>query len=174
MIALGPARTFSEQVPARLSGARHLLVCAVVALLLGCQQSAPVEPVGAPPASPVSQLKDQGDALAVRGDYAGAAAKYQAAVDRAPTDVSLRFALGTALSHLNRRRDTIEQFHFVVGHGQQGSPEVQTARHWLARAGDPAETVTFSSPSANEEPAAAGSASTSDTSSAASPPATSD
>lgn len=165
----------SEQIPATLAGARHLLVCVAVALLLGCQQSAPVGPTDAPPASPAAQLKDQGEALAARGDYAGAAAKYQAAVDREPTDVSLRFALGTVLSHLNRPKDTAEQFRFVVDHGQPDSREVQTARHWLVRAGELADTVSFSSSSADdEEPAPASSVPASNTSSGTSRPARTD
>ena len=123
----------------------------VVALLVGCQQSPPSGPVPAP-AGPTStqQLRDEADALTARGDYAAAVVKYQAAVTSEPSDVSLRFALGTALSYLNLRQETAEQFRFVVAHGQPDSAEVQAARRWLVEAGDLAETVTFA-PSTGEE-----------------------
>jgi|SRR5712692_5049773 len=124
-----------------------------VALLLGCQQSPPSDSITTPASAPTSrQLKDQGDVLVARGDYVAAATKYEAAVDQDPADVSLRFALGTALSHMNRREGTAKEFRFVLEHGRPDSPEVQAARRWLVRAGELAPTATFS-PSANEEPA---------------------
>lgn len=131
---------------------RRLLTGVVVALLVGCQQSPPSGPVPAP-AGPTStqQLRDEADALTARGDYAAAAVKYQAAVISEPSDVSLRFVLGSVLSHLDRRQETAEQFRFVVAHGQPESPEVQAARRWLVEAGDLGETLTFV-PSAGEEP----------------------
>jgi len=131
--------------------AKRLLMGVVVTLLVGCQQSPPSGPVPGP-TGPTStqQLRDEADSLTARGDYAAAVAKYQAAVTRESRDVSLRFALGTALSHLDRRQETAEQFRFVMDHGQPDSPEVQAARRWLVEAGDLGETVTFA-PSAGEE-----------------------
>mgnify|MGYP001598435521 CR=1 FL=1 len=43
------------------------------------------------------RLKAEGDALAARGEYEAAAVKYQAAANQEPEDVSIRFALGSAL-----------------------------------------------------------------------------
>ncbi len=103
---------------------------------------APLEPRLAPPAP---SLLQQADALAALGDYERAAEKYRAAVEREPDDVSLRFALGSALSHVGRQEETVEQFRLVVMRGDPGLAEVQTARRWLVRAGVLAEPVVFAS-----------------------------
>ena len=155
-------RTLLGQIGGKHTSTRRLLAGMTLALLLGCQQSPPSGPVNAPPQSLTSQLQEEGDALAARGDYAAAAVKYQAAVSREPDDVSLHFALGVALSHLNRREETIEQFRWVVTRGVPGSPEVQAARRWLVDAGELGETVTLASsaPSPTPEPPAAESPST--------------
>jgi tetratricopeptide (TPR) repeat protein len=87
------------------------------------------------------QLREEADALAARGDYQAALAKYQAAVKQDPDDVSLRFALGTALSHLGRRQETVAEFGFVVSRGNPNSPEFQAAQRWLISAGELAETA---------------------------------
>lgn len=72
--------------------------------------------------------------LARRGDYTGAVEKYRDALRATPDDVALRFALGSALSQLDRHRETTEQFRWVVAHGAPGQPEVAMARQWLAAA----------------------------------------
>ena len=117
----------------------RLLVAAAFALVLagGCQQPQPPAPAaGAPTKGPLTaQLKAEGDALMARGDYERAVVKYLAAVNQEPKDVSLRFALGVALSNLDRREETIEQFRFVAINGAPGSNEVKLAREWLAKAG---------------------------------------
>ena len=120
---------------------RRLAVVFSVALFLGCQQSPAPGP--APVGSLTVRLKAEGDALAGRGDYERAALKYQQAANQEPDDVSIRFALGSALSHLNRREETVEQFRFVVARGKPDSTEVQAARRWLVAAGEAAEAVTF-------------------------------
>ena len=89
------------------------------------------------------RLKAEGDALAARGDYEAAAVKYQAAANQQPEDVSIRFALGSALSHLGRREETIQQFSFVVARGKPDSAEARAARRWLVAAGEVAESVAF-------------------------------
>lgn len=99
------------------------------------------------------RLKAEGDALAARGDYEGAALKYQQAANQEPEDVSIRFALGSALSHLNRREETVEQFRFVVAQGKPDSPEVQAARRWLIAAGETPPDVSFEPPPPQSEPA---------------------
>ncbi len=115
---------------------RPLLLWAAVALLLGCQQSPMPPAVKAPLGNSASELKAQGDGLATVGDYKGAMAKYQAALNLEPDEISLHFALGVALSHLNRREETVEQFRWVVTRGSPDSPEVQVARYWLVKAGE--------------------------------------
>ena len=113
---------------------RVLAAGAALALLAGCQQSPPPAPTAV--VGPLTaQLKAEGDALAVKGDYEGAVVKYMAAVNQAPNDVALRFALAVALSHLDRRDETIEHFRFVASRGAPGSQEVAMARDWLAKAG---------------------------------------
>lgn len=92
----------------------------------------PVEPSLAPLGP---SLGRQADELAALGDYEAAVPKYRAALEREPGDVSLRFALGAALSHLGRRQETAEQFQWVVGMGDPASSEVEIARGWLVRAG---------------------------------------
>ena len=120
---------------------RRLPVVALIALLLGCQQSPAPGPEKEPLGSSSVQLREEADALAARGDYQAAVVKYQAAVNREPDDVSLRFALGTVLSHLGRRQETVEQFRFVVSRGNPDSPEFQAAQRWLVSAGELAETA---------------------------------
>ena len=97
------------------------------------------------------QLTEEGDRLAARGKYAAAVVKYQAAVNQEPTDLSFRYALGVALSHLGRRQETVEQFRWVVSRGEPGSPEVQVARRWLAAAGELDVPVTFTPSTASME-----------------------
>jgi tetratricopeptide (TPR) repeat protein len=105
------------------------------------------------------RLKAEGDALAARGDYEAAAVKYQAAANQVPEDVAIRFALGSAFSHLGRREETVEQFRFVVARGKPDSTEVQAARRWLIAAGELGEAVSFApstqaTPSASPAPSA--------------------
>ena len=131
---------------------RRLAIIALVALFLGCQQSPAPGP--APVGSLTVRLKAEGDALAARGDYEGAALKYQQAANQEPEDVSIRFALGSALSHLNRREETVEQFRFVVARGKPDSPEVQAALRWLIAAGENPSDVSFEPPPSESAPVA--------------------
>lgn len=128
-----------------------LSVVATLVLLGGCQQSAAPPPASRTPiGSLTTQLRAQGDALAARGDYQAAVVKYLAAVNQEPSDVSLRFALAVALSHLDRRDEATEHFRFVASRGMAGSAEVDMARDWLARAGALAGSI----PSPRVEPPA--------------------
>lgn len=131
---------------------RRLLFAIAVALLVGCQQSAPVAPAQVPVGSLTSQLKAEGDQLAARGEYEAAVVKYQAAVRQEPGDGTFWFALGTALSHLGRRDETIDAFRRVVELGGPESQEVQVARQWLVKAGALGEWLSFVSPSGESEP----------------------
>ena len=124
---------------------RRLLLAAAVVFLLGCQQSPTPGPAQAPVGSLTLQLKDEGDALAARGDYAAAAVKYQAAVNQEPGNAPIWFALGSALSHLSRREETIQAFRRVVELGKPDSQEVQVARRWLVSAGVLSESASVAS-----------------------------
>jgi hypothetical protein len=105
--------------------------------------TAPVEPR---PLASAPSLVLEADQLAALGQYAAAAEKYQAAVERDPDSASIRFALGTALSHVDRQGETVEQFQWVVTRGVPGSPEVEMARRWLTNAGVLAREVSFAAP----------------------------
>lgn len=136
---------------------RVVLIGAAMLVTLGCQQSpGPGVSQGAPPAGSLTlQLKQEGDAALAKGDYQTAALKLQQAVNQEPADMSLRYALGTALSHLNRREDTAQEFTWVVARGLPGSQEVQLARRWLVSAGYPVDTAETSVAAAAAEPAVA-------------------
>ena len=95
-------------------------------------------PAAGPAKGPLTaQLKAEGDALMARGDYEKAVVKYLTAVNQEPKDVSLRFALGVALSNLDRREETIEQFRFVATNGVAGSAEGKLAPEGLGGGGGP-------------------------------------
>ncbi|MGH7384000.1 MAG: tetratricopeptide repeat protein [Candidatus Rokuibacteriota bacterium] len=114
---------------------RRLLLAAVTVLLAACQQ-APTLPAPAPSAiSPAVELRGAGDALMAKGDHASALEKYRQAVDLEPGSVPLRFALGTAYSFLDKRREAVAQFRWVVATAAAGSVERQEARRWLVRVG---------------------------------------
>jgi hypothetical protein len=105
---------------------------------IGCQQSPPPPAgfAGAHLGTRTVELKQEGDGLAAKGDFERAVVKYQAAVNQEPGDVSLRYALGAALSHLERREETVEQFRWVLAHAKPGSAEIEGVRSWLASAGE--------------------------------------
>jgi len=120
---------------------RTLLVVAVLGLTLaGCQRAPAPAPATSAPlehrGSLTERLKAEGDELVKQQKYDEAIVKYQAALNQAPTDVALRFALAVALSHTGRRDETVEHFQFVAQRGAPGSPEVRVAREWLAAAGE--------------------------------------
>ena len=116
---------------------RSVLAVAFFGLMVagcqGSQASAPaavVQQIG----SLTVKLKAEGDELMTQHEYEKAAVKYQAALNEAPADIPIRFALATALSYLPRREETVEQFRIVMQRGVPGSAEVRAAREWLANA----------------------------------------
>jgi tetratricopeptide (TPR) repeat protein len=136
---------------------RVVLVAAALLLTLGCQQSpGPGVSKGAPAAGSLTlRLKQEGDAALAKGDYPTAALKLQQAVNQEPAEMALRYALGTALSYLNRREDAAQEFTWVVERGAPGSQEVQMARRWLVSAGYPVVTAEPAVAAAAAEPAVA-------------------
>lgn len=72
--------------------------------------------------------------VAARGDYEEAARLYSDALQAAPEDVSLWYALGVTLRRLRRWTEAAEAFEYVVRHGR-GSREAHLARVWLERGG---------------------------------------
>ena len=60
---------------------------------------------------------------------------YRQALETAPDDVSLWYALGVVLSRLNQWKDTEEAFHYVVRVGKPDAGEVKVARQWLVHRG---------------------------------------
>ena len=87
---------------------------------------------------PGSSPAEEAAILAGRGDYEEAARLYSEALQAAPEDVSLWYALAVTLRHLRRSREAAEAFEYVVRHGRPGSQEARLARLWLER-GSPRE-----------------------------------
>jgi hypothetical protein len=114
----------------RLAG----IVLVVAALVAGCDSKTPK--VAAPEAAPAGNLREDAALLASRGDFTAAERKYREALTTEPDDVDLHFGLGSVLSQLDRREDAAVEFAWVVKHGRPGSAEHDSARRWLAEAGD--------------------------------------
>jgi tetratricopeptide (TPR) repeat protein len=114
---------------------RRALLLALALIALGCGQDRPPSGSAPPAKSPAVALREEGDALLAKADYAGAAVKYEAAIALLPDDVGLHYAAGTAYSYLNRKADAVREFRWVLRRGQPNSTEVQGARRWLAAAG---------------------------------------
>ena len=112
---------------------RILFLIAALGLTLGaCQRVSP--PLLSSAGSLTGQLRAEGDALMAQGDYERAAVKYQSALNEAPHEIAIRYALAVALSYTTRRDETIQQFKLVVSHGEPSSAEVKAAHEWLAGA----------------------------------------
>lgn len=103
-------------------------------------------PVNSRPEPGGLSLAEQAEALAARGDYEGAWSLYHQALQAAPEDVSLWYALGATLSRLNQRKETEVAFQYVVRRGRPDSEEVRLARRWLVSAGVLPESVAFTVP----------------------------
>jgi tetratricopeptide (TPR) repeat protein len=109
---------------------------AALGLMIGCQQApAPRPSAETPRVSPTAVVRGEADQLMERGEYEKAAGKYQEAVALAPDDMSLRYALGTAYSRLDRRREAAEQFQWAVNRGNPTEEYYRSARKWLVSAG---------------------------------------
>jgi len=101
-----------------------------LALALAACQAAP------PPPRPA--VKDTGTLAAEAletGDYAKALALYRSALAAEPESLPLRYGLGVAASHLDRRAEAVSAFTWVLQRGEPDSTEVRTARRWLVSVG---------------------------------------
>lgn len=90
-------------------------------------------------------LVERAAALADLGDYESASRLYYEVLLASPEDVSLWYALGVTLSHLNEREGAEAAFRHVVHRGNPDSEEVRVARQWLVSAGVLARPVVFAS-----------------------------
>ena len=155
-------RAAPHDLTLRFTVTSTLVTLLAAKLVSGCGgHPTPRAPSQTPPVLEASS-RQEGDAALSRGDYATAVAKYREALRVTPDDLKLRFALGSALSHLDRRDETIEQFRWVVEHR---APEIAMAREWLAaveRVSDAGashgrrEMTESSVPGAEPQPAPAG------------------
>jgi hypothetical protein len=119
-------------------------------LVAGCDSRPPQVPRTAAPPVALGDPREEAARLAARGDFAAAERRYRQALTSEPDDVELHFGLGSVLSQLDRREAAAEEFRWVVAHGRPGRPEVDSARRWLAEAGDPAARATVSAAVAPE------------------------
>ncbi len=133
-----------------MTAAVGTILVAAALLAGGCGDARSPAPRAATPSAPAGDPRAEAAALAARGDYAGAERKYREALTLKPDDVELHFGLGSVLSQLDRREPAAEEFRWVVQNGRPGRPEVDSARRWLAEAGDtavaPASTPAASAP----------------------------
>jgi hypothetical protein len=113
------------------TGVAMLLACA----LLGCQGEPPAPSLAAPPPPPsaAAAMLAEAQALLAAGDAAGAVTRYEGAVALEPENVTARYGLGTALSHLDRVPEAVVQFQWVLRLGGERSPLVPSARAWLTK-----------------------------------------
>ena len=121
------------------------LIAALGLTLAACQRSSP--PLLSSAGSLAGQLTAEGDALMAQGDYERAAVKYQGALNEAPNEIAIRYALAVALSYTTRRDETIQHFRIVVSRGEPSSAEVKAAREWLASANGLEDTSISAMPS---------------------------
>lgn len=122
----------------------------VTCCLVGCQQAPTAPPTAA--VAPADDPRADGDAAAKRGDWQTAVDRYAVAVQSQPNDLVLRFAYASALSHLDRHAEAMEQFTWVVERGEPSRAEVVMARQWLQQAR--ATPVTPESPAQPQTPTA--------------------
>jgi hypothetical protein len=139
----------------RLRAVVGMTVAVGALAVTGCRDVPPTAPKTLA-AEPAGDPRAEGDAAAARGDWPTAVARYTEALQRTPNDMLLHFALGSALSHLDRTGDAIEHFVWVVEHGEPSRAEVTTARQWLRNVG--ALPATADATPASQTPAATDSA----------------
>ena len=90
------------------AAAGGVLVLAALAVLGTGHAAAPRRTAKVDTAAPVVASRDDAADLLARGDYARAEAAYRELLRTAPNDVAARYALGIALSYLDRPGETAE------------------------------------------------------------------
>jgi hypothetical protein len=113
-----------------------IVLTAIVLVAGGCgSDSGKPAPMASPVlAPPAGNPREEAAALAARGDYTAAEQRYREALEQRPDDFDLHYGLASVLSQLDRHDEAIDQFRWVVTNGRPGSPEVDSARRWLAEA----------------------------------------
>lgn len=91
---------------------RRVVVCLAVALS-GSAVFPPIAAAGAPPANDKAALVKEGNRLAGRGDYKGAAAQFEKAAALSPNDANLFFNLGQIYEQLNPGRCVLRYNRFL-------------------------------------------------------------
>jgi Flp pilus assembly protein TadD len=93
--------------------------------------------VATPVSAPVTteHLKVEGDRRFMAGDVTGALQIYDEALGQDPTDFTIYYRAGVALSHLDDPEQATLLFRRVVRLGPPEHPEVHQARQWLEAAG---------------------------------------
>jgi hypothetical protein len=117
-----------------------VLMLALAAAAAGCDRKTPKVAAPVTPAAP-GNLREEAAMLARRSDWGAAEKKYREALRTQPEDVELHFGLASVLSQLDRRDEAAAEFRWVLFNGRPGTPEVDTARRWLADAGKAAGTA---------------------------------
>jgi len=114
-----------------------LLTLGAMLVLAGCQR-APATPAAEHPPT-VSDLDEAKQALAV-ANWGAAAPHLRAALQQAPDSLFLHSNLAICASWLNLTDEADREFQWVHEHAPSDSEEAATARRWLAKRGDSAET----------------------------------
>ena len=89
----------------------------------------------------------QAEALVARGDYEGAWRLYHQALQAAPEDVSLWYALGLTVSRFNQQKETVEAFEPAARPDRPDSKEVRVTQRALVSAGALAELAALATAS---------------------------
>jgi Flp pilus assembly protein TadD len=122
--------TWSSALVATAVGA---LVIADYALDTSRAKHAVATPVTAPVTT--EHLKAEGDRRFTAGDMTGALQIYDEALGQDPTDITIYYRAGVALSHLDDSEQAALLFLRVIRMGPPEHPDVNQARQWLEAAG---------------------------------------
>jgi len=114
-----------------------LIALGAMLVLAGCQRAPANRTAEHAPA--VSDLDEAKQALAV-ANWAAAAPHLRAALRQDPDSLFLHSNLATCASWLNLTDEAEREFQWVRDHAPSDSEEAATARRWLAKRSDSAET----------------------------------
>jgi len=114
-----------------------LIALGAMLVLAGCQRAPANRTAEHAPA--VSDLDEAKQALAV-ANWKAAAPHLRAALQQDPDSLFLHSSLATCASWLDLTDEADREFQWVRDHAPSDSDEAATARRWLAKRGDSAET----------------------------------